>query len=188
METLILVIGDFHVPDRVPEVPQQVKRFVESNSFNIILSTGDLTSEKVLEWLKRQAPLKVVMGNMDYLPLPKEEKIEVHRLKIGLTHGTGVWPRGDERQLVKIAERMDVDILISGHTHRPAISLRNGRLLINPGSATGAWGGSSDWTTPSFMTMKISGEKLEVETFILAEKLKRQLKSFKKEEVIEEWR
>lgn len=38
---------------------------------------------------------------------------------------------------------MDVDILITGHTHRFDAFERDGRFFVNPGSATGAW--SSVW-------------------------------------------
>lgn len=41
---------------------------------------------------------------------------------------------------------MDVDILISGYTHRFETFQRDGRCFVNPGSATGAW--SSNSTVP----------------------------------------
>lgn len=38
---------------------------------------------------------------------------------------------------------MDVDILVTGHTHRFDAFEKEGRFFVNPGSATGAW--SSVW-------------------------------------------
>lgn len=34
---------------------------------------------------------------------------------------------------------MDVDILLTGHTHRFEAFEKDGRFFVNPGSATGAW-------------------------------------------------
>ena len=55
-------------------------------------------------------------------------------------------PPGDAGALASLARSMDVDILISGYTHRFDTFQRDGRCFVNPGSATGAW--SSDSTVP----------------------------------------
>ncbi|WP_298521265.1 YfcE family phosphodiesterase, partial [uncultured Methanobrevibacter sp.] len=52
---------------------------------------------------------------------------------IGVVHGE-VYPRADTQQLVYIAKELDVNILISGHSHQPKIEQTDGVLLINPGS------------------------------------------------------
>ncbi len=174
----ILIIGDTHIPDRVTELPRQLKSFIESTQFNFLLSTGDLTSQEVLSWMRKIAPLKAVKGNMDYLPLPMEETLILPSIKIGLIHGTGIWPRGDTKQLLNVAKRLDASILVSGHTHRPEVTLTEGILLLNPGSLTGAWGGSSDWSTPSFMTLGISEKEVKVGLFTLEERLKIKEKLF----------
>lgn len=46
--------------------------------------------------------------------------------------------------LAALARTMDVDVLISGGTHRFEAFESEGRFFINPGSATGAWSGL--WT------------------------------------------
>ena len=41
---------------------------------------------------------------------------------------------------------MDVDILLTGHTHRFEAIEYEGKFFVNPGSATGAYSGfSSEW-------------------------------------------
>ncbi len=168
---VFLVIGDIHVPDRVAEIPRQVKSFIESSQFDFVLSTGDLTSQEVLLWMKTIAPLKVVKGNMDYLPLPERETLQFHKFKIGLTHGSGIWPRGDVNQLLKMAKSMNVNVFISGHTHHPNVSLKENVLLLNPGSLTGAWGGSSCRSTPSLITLTMSGKDVTAALYTLEETL-----------------
>lgn len=54
---------------------------------------------------------------------------------------------------------MDVDLLITGHTHRFDAFEREGRFFVNPGSATGAW--SSVWpiSEPSDAGLQENGKK-----------------------------
>lgn len=79
-------------------------------------------------------------------------------IKIGVVHGHQCIPTGDIDSLRSIARQMDVDVLISGHTHVYVLrlSLRfhysgipsfqavemDNKFFVNPGSATGAWTGA----------------------------------------------
>lgn len=47
-----------------------------------------------------------------------------------------VYPKGDEQQLYYKAKELNVDILISGHTHQALIKQIDDILLLNPGSPT----------------------------------------------------
>lgn len=60
-------------------------------------------------------------------------------LKIGVLHGHQLLPVGDSSTLSSLARAMDVDILLTGHTHRFEAFEKDGRFFVNPGSATGAW-------------------------------------------------
>ena len=48
-------------------------------------------------------------------------------------------PWGDLESLALVCRQLDVDILISGHTHKFEAYEHEGRFFINPGSVTGAW-------------------------------------------------
>lgn len=70
---------------------------------------------------------------------PEQKVVTVGELRIGLCHGHQVVPYGDPEALALIQRQLDVDILISGHTHRfDAYELDN-KFYLNPGSATGAF-------------------------------------------------
>lgn len=70
---------------------------------------------------------------------PEQKVVTVGELRIGLCHGHQVVPCGDPDALALIQRQLDVDILISGHTHRfDAYELDN-KFYLNPGSATGAY-------------------------------------------------
>ena len=83
-------------------------------------------------------------------------------ISIGLTHGSQIRPRGDHIQLEKFAEEKKINILVSGHTHKEEVFLtKNGILLINPGSATGAWSFVASGN-PSFVLLKINENNKEI--------------------------
>ena len=131
---LIGLISDTHIPDRGKELPQNV--FDAFKNVDLILHAGDLTSLCIIEKLEEIAPVMAVQGNMDRangIKLPKAKIVECEDLKIGIVHGE-VYPRGDTQQLVYLAREMNVDILVSGHSHQPKIEKEDGILLLNPGS------------------------------------------------------
>ena len=131
---LIGLISDTHIPDRAKVLPTKVLEAF--NDVELILHAGDLTSPRVIEELKQLAPVMAVQGNMDRangIQLPKAKVIEAEGLKIGVVHGE-VYPRADSDQLLYIAKELDVDILVSGHSHQPKIEQKGGVLLLNPGS------------------------------------------------------
>jgi hypothetical protein len=65
--------------------------------------------------------------------LPNAKVIEAEGVKIGVVHGE-VYPRGDTQQLLYLARQLDVNILVSGHSHQPKIEQVEDVLLLNPGS------------------------------------------------------
>ncbi len=130
------VFGDAHIPDRANKIPDEIKK--ELYACDMILCTGDLTGAGVVDFVKNSGkPYKIVRGNMDHLNLPKMERIDIEGKKIVITHSDEVKPRGDRDKLFAIAERYNADILLYGHTHEQDIWERNGKIFVNPGSATG---------------------------------------------------
>ncbi|MBR3112804.1 MAG: metallophosphoesterase [Methanobrevibacter sp.] len=131
---LIGLISDTHIPDRARILPQNV--IDAFSDVDLILHAGDLTSPKVIDELEEIAPVMAVQGNMDRangINLPKAKVIEAEDLRIGLVHGE-VYPRADSQQLLYLARELNVDILVSGHSHQPKIEQSEGILLLNPGS------------------------------------------------------
>lgn len=133
---LIGLISDTHIPDRMKELPEKV--FEAFKDVEMILHAGDVTSQEVIEKLEEIAPVTAIQGNTDRivgLDLPKTAVVEVEELKIGVIHGE-VYPRADTQQLHYLAKQLDVDILVSGHSHQPKVEKVEDVLLINPGSPT----------------------------------------------------
>jgi len=181
--TRILVIGDFHIPRRAKAIPVEIDDFIETNSFNWILCTGDLIHENIKQKLEQIAPMKIVIGNMDpAFPHPDRELLEVDGWRIGLIHGHIIYPRGDKEQLLEVAKRLNVHVLISGHTHSDFIHFQGGILLLNPGSAVGAWSFVASGI-PSFMVLELSPHQVIVNLYkLVRDELTRIIRKYEKKQ------
>jgi hypothetical protein len=166
----VLAIGDTHIPRRASWLPKEISTFLSSEKFDIVICTGDLTDKRVLDYFDALAEkFVVVKGNMDWLDLPEHEVLK--EIKTGVIHGDQVYPRGNRNQLAKMAKKLGVDVLITGHTHSPDIHMKD-VLLLNPGSATGAWGGGGGSLKPSFMLLRIKDLEITIELYELEDRLK----------------
>lgn len=133
---LIGLISDTHINARRNVLPTEVLNAFED--VDLILHAGDITELKALDELNDIAPVKAVQGNNDRakgLDLPRSIVIEVCNKKIGVIHGE-IYPSGDTQQLYYLAKELEVDILVSGHSHIPQIEQIKDVLLLNPGSPT----------------------------------------------------
>ena len=96
--------------------------------------------------------------------LPVSKIVTHGPLRIGVTNGCTLVPSSDAETLLIAAREMDVDVFISGSTHRFEAYEYEGRFFINPGSATGAfspgWWAPDEEPIPSFVLMDIQGALL----------------------------
>ncbi len=166
MVTKILVLSDAHIHDRADEIPKPLLDIIEQERpFDISVYAGDFTDEDIYRWFKETGRKTYeVQGNMDYLDLPEYATfvLPILNVKIGVIHGHQVRPRGNIVQLTEIAKRLGANILISGHTHAPLVRVFENVLHLNPGSATGAWGGGGGTGKPSMIIMKVSDIGIEI--------------------------
>lgn len=171
-----LCIGDSHIPRRIKTVHESIyDKLIDLSKnelFDYTFCTGDIIkAPEFINFLTRRTKKNVfiVLGNMDYFnrnqkaPIYHEQEIifsDKNRIKIGLTHGAQIHPRGNHSQLEYLTIEKKDNILISGHTHCEEVFLtQKGVLLINPGSITGAWSFLASGI-PSFIILKIY-EKIE---------------------------
>jgi vacuolar protein sorting-associated protein 29 len=153
---LVLVLGDFHIPHRAASIPEKFQRMLVPNKMQHILCTGNLVTKEQYEELRGYAFLStfscswfhcslapnvhVVRGDFDDdTSFPDNKVIQIGQFKIGLIHGHQIVPWGDAHSLAMIQRQLDVDILITGNTHRNEVNEYEGKWFINPGSITGAY-------------------------------------------------
>lgn len=98
---------------------------------DIIIHAGDIGSAEVLNRLKEIAPLFAVRGNTDNGPwlkdIPATESAQWCGFFFHILH--------DLARLDLDPQAAGIHILISGHSHVPAITKKQGILYLNPGSA-----------------------------------------------------
>uniref|UniRef100_A0A8C5LGK6 Vacuolar protein sorting-associated protein 29 n=1 Tax=Jaculus jaculus TaxID=51337 RepID=A0A8C5LGK6_JACJA len=122
---LVLVLGDLHIPHRCNSLLAKFKKLLVPGKIQHILCTGNLcTKERDLD------------ENLNY---QEQKVVTVGQFKIGLIHGHQVIPWGDMASSALLQRQFDVDILISGHTHKFEAFEHENKFYINPGSATGAY-------------------------------------------------
>jgi putative phosphoesterase len=165
----LLVISDTHIPERADEVPPEMAELIDrERPYDVVVHAGDLVSEAILAWTRSLARRTyVVQGNMDYLNLPSYEVFEVEGVRIGVVHGHQVRPRGNVEALTRIAERLRVKILISGHTHAATVKTHGGVVHVNPGSLTGVWGGGGGSMRPSLAFIVVESGRVSVSVYEL---------------------
>ena len=134
---LVLVIGDFHIPHRTHDLPAKFKKLLVPGKIQQILCTGNVCDRETYDYLRTvAADVHVVRGDYDevrsYLcyfrkrlitpryqsvTFPLSLTVTHSPIRIGVIHGHQSIPTGDLDSLNSIARQMDVDVLISGHTH-----------------------------------------------------------------------
>jgi putative phosphoesterase len=150
---LIGIISDTHGLVR-PQALEALK------DVDMILHAGDIGSQDVLDTLNEIAPVVAVRGNNDKADwarsLPDWEVVEVGAVSIYMLHDVkaiDISPFGAGFQVV-----------VSGHSHRPAVAEQRGVLYVNPGSA-----GPRRFTLPvSLAHLHVAGEKVHAQIIELA--------------------
>ena len=94
-----------------------------------IVHAGDVGKPEILDALRAIAPLHAIRGNIDTAPwaqpLPEIMDIEIAGVRLHVLH--------DLKALAR--EPASVDVVVSGHSHKPLLQTRGGVLYVNPGSA-----------------------------------------------------
>jgi uncharacterized protein len=120
---LIGVISDTHGLVR----PQALEALA---GVDMILHAGDIGNSTVLDSLRELAPVVAVRGNNDKgewaESLADYEVVEIGTVSIYMLH--------DLKELEINPDGL-FQVVVSGHSHKPAIEERRGVLYVNPGSA-----------------------------------------------------
>ena len=128
------IISDTHIkkntdPAKIKVLLEQIRQAF--NDVDEIIHAGDVCDDFFLEELKKIAPTKCVMGNLD----------NINDLEDFIVFSAGKYNIGVIHELPENVESFfkenNLHILISGHTHQPIIKGTPYKtLIINPGSPT----------------------------------------------------
>jgi len=156
---LVLVIGDIHLPHRASAIPPKFKKLLVPGKIQHIICTGNLCSKESQDYLKTIASdVHFVKGDFDEIQgLPESKVITIGQFKIGLCHGHQIIPWGDKEARSMLQRQLDVDILVTGHTHQFEAYEHQKKFFVNPGSVTGSYSSLTDDVIPTFVLMDIQG-------------------------------
>ena len=97
----------------------------------LIVHAGDIGKPEVLDRLQAIAPLAAIKGNNDTAPwarrIPEILDLHVKDRTLRVIHNI----RDSESNL----RAGGIDVVISGHSHKPSVESRDNVLFVNPGSA-----------------------------------------------------
>ena len=98
---------------------------------DLIIHAGDVGKPEILSALEELAPVIAVKGNIDTgawaSKLPATAMVEAGPATIYVLH--------DIRELDLYPAAAGIQIIVSGHSHKPGRSEKSGVLYINPGAA-----------------------------------------------------
>lgn len=142
------LISDTHLPLRLPALPDTLPDLFAG--VQLILHAGDVGELRVLDELGAYAPVIAVHGNDDtpeaQRELPQRAVLHAggHRVLLWHSHYAR---RADELEfrkddawkpkldrLAAHARSAGADVIVTGHTHIPLVTLHQGVWLINPGA------------------------------------------------------
>ncbi len=96
-----------------------------------ILHAGDIGNIDVFERLQMLAPVTAIRGNNDTgawaAAIPETLTVTLDGIRLHLLH--------DVKQLAVDVAADHIQVVVAGHSHRPAVMTKNGVLYVNPGSA-----------------------------------------------------
>ncbi|HEV2764507.1 MAG TPA: metallophosphoesterase family protein, partial [Pyrinomonadaceae bacterium] len=98
---------------------------------DLILHAGDIGNPRVIEELRRVAPVVAVRGNNDR----GEWAEEFAETEVVEVCGQFVYVLHDLNELDLSPAAAGFRVVVSGHSHKPSLQERAGVLYLNPGSA-----------------------------------------------------
>jgi putative phosphoesterase len=101
------------------------------NGVDLIIHAGDIGAPEVIDALKRIAPVVAIKGNNDRegwaKSLPDMKLVKTTDVKLFIIHNV--------KELNFDPAARGIQVVISGHSHKPSVGNRDGVLYVNPGSA-----------------------------------------------------
>jgi putative phosphoesterase len=98
---------------------------------DLIIHAGDIGKPEVIVALKAIAPVAAIKGNIDSGAwaklLPDTKLVKSGNTRLFIIHNV--------RELDCDPVARGYQVVVSGHSHKPSVSTRDGILFVNPGSA-----------------------------------------------------
>ena len=127
----ILVLSDSH------SYFDKVLKIFEKEKPDIVIGAGDgIKDIEELSYIYPKAEYYMVKGNCDYFDRSHNEEnlFEIDNIKIFLTHGHIYSVKRSLSSIKEIGKKLNVSLIVFGHTHKPYIEKDGDITLFNPGA------------------------------------------------------
>jgi putative phosphoesterase len=125
-----------------------------------IIHAGDIGTPEVLRALEQIAPVTAVRGNNDRAQWAKD----IAETEVAQLGDTLVYVLHDLHEIDVDPAAAGFHVVISGHSHQPAVERRGGVLFVNPGSA-----GPRRFSLPvTVAILNLAGAKIDARIIDLA--------------------
>ena len=146
--TTIGIISDNH-GDCSPNIAKALE------GVDAIIHAGDIGPYQIISKMESIDPTTAVLGNTDGdLPIKEIEVANIGKKKFFVQHI--VDPHQLEVPLRARLDKVNPDVVVFGHTHKPFCEILGSILFLNPGSVTRPRGQFS----PSMVRLVINEEKI----------------------------
>ena len=144
----ILIVSDTHRQNN-----NYLKVLERVKPVDMVIHCGDVEGSEYTISKSAGCPVEMVAGNNDYFTdLPREKEFQIGNYHVWLTHGHNYYVAMENAILKEEARSRGADIVMYGHTHRPAYSDEDGLITLNPGSISYPRQAGRE---PSYMIMEI---------------------------------
>jgi vacuolar protein sorting-associated protein 29 len=165
---LILVIGDFFIPERQTDLPLKFKKLLVPGKISTVFATGNpsLQIRKFLETISKT----LICTSKLKEKYTKHVVTEFEGWRIGMVDSHTMLDVGDPLEKQILGRQLNVDILITNGTHVFNAYDLNQRFYLDCGSATGAFSiDSNEQIIPSFVLMDLNAVSLTLYIYKLIE-------------------
>ncbi|MGL6124931.1 MAG: metallophosphoesterase family protein [Metamycoplasmataceae bacterium] len=156
----LIILSDTHGNTKI------IDKILNSNQYDIAIHAGDYECDT--NYMIKHFDY-VVRGNNDFDNTKSELYFEIEGLKFYLQHGhlIGSYSDLDNRIFMEeVIKKLDVDVIIHGHTHvTKIVNLENNKFIINPGSTLIPRGGSE----ASYLLATVDNDKIDFEVKFVKE-------------------
>lgn len=165
------LLADTHIPDSRPSLwPELLEQF---QGVDLVLHAGDIVSPRVLDELEQVAPVYAAEGNHDS-HMADDPRVEPYHMldleghQLALIHDFEPLTIELKQLCDMFLDGVQPDIVVFGDTHFEHLEIRDGTLLINPGSPTYPRNMSTRLGHIGFLTL-IQNEEPQAEIVDLAD-------------------
>lgn len=144
----VLIVSDTH------KSHANLEKVLEQNKgIDMLIHLGDAEGREDYIEAIAGCPLHIISGNNDFFSeLPREKEFFIGSSQVFITHGHYYYVGMGEETLMEEARGRGADIVMYGHTHRPALTIEEDLITLNPGSIAYP---RQEGRRPSYIMMEI---------------------------------